>query len=432
MLYNKDNPQWFFSEEQFISAEESDRIVNEYDQLCRNMLKTDIRDINRKFYGIKETADPEDREANRKKQLIGAVFGIVIFAGMILSLIFKQLVLFGYIGCSLFLIAGISMMLTGRGEVVESTSKMILNRGIGTAISLGSALLILLIFFRKHFSDSEVFLLLFVITFGLAGLALLFAAIFRTSSGKFIYTREVNATCTGYVRTVQRETSDSNRRFTYVCVSPLFCYSVDGVQYEAIWDEFVYKKDVDISVGQTVPIKVDPRRPENIKSPATTHPFTVTFEILMGVAFTVIAAGLGFYILTGNAKNMKLETKWHPAIEKINGETESSLTKITDEMIQTMYKEKLGSDQTWYVETAVVAQIETSDEGKAITFTDEAFNGIFYKDGNVPEPGTSLIIFYTVDVTRLLSGKHYKRMFTTADPAKYVYSGSHTAYKMGS
>lgn len=183
MLYNKDNPQWFFSEEQFISAEESDRIINEYDQLCRSMLKTDFRDINRKFYGIKEDTDPEDREANRKKQLIGAVFGIVIFAGLILSLVFKQLVLFGYIGCSLFLIAGISMMLTGRGDVVESTSKMSLNRGIGTAISLGSVLLILLIFFRKHFSDSEVFLLLFVITFGLAGLTLLFAAIFRASSG---------------------------------------------------------------------------------------------------------------------------------------------------------------------------------------------------------------------------------------------------------
>lgn len=432
MLYNKDNPQWFFSEEQFISAEESDRIVNEYDQLCRNMLKTDFRDINRKFYGIKEDTDPEDREANRKKQLIGAVFGIVIFAGMILSLIFKQLVLFGYIGCSLFLIAGISMMLTGRGEVVESTSKMILNRVIGTAISLGSVLLILLIFFRKHFSDSEVFILLFVITFGLAGLTLLFAAIFRTSSGKFIYTREVNATCTGYVRTVHRDTEKNGIRFTYVCVSPLFCYSVDGVQYEAIWDEFVFKKDSDIAMGQTVPIKVDPKRPENIKSPATTHPFIVSFEFFMALAFTVVAVGLGIYILTGNGKNMKLETKWNPAIEKINGETESSLTKITDEMIQTLYKEKLGSDQKWYVETAIVAQIETSDEGKAITFTDEAFNGILYKDGNVPEPGTSLIIFYTVDGTRLLSGKHYKRMFTTADPAKYVYSGSHSAYSMGS
>ena len=432
MLYNKDNPQWFFSEEQFISAEESGRIVNEYDQLCRNMLKTDFRDINRKFYGIKEDTDPEDREANRKKQLIGAVFGIVIFAGMILSPIFKQLVLFGYIGCSLFLIAGISMMLTGRGDVVESTSKMILNRVIGTAISLGSVLLILLIFFRKHFSDSEVFLLLFVITFGLAGLALLFAAIFRTSSGKFIYTREVNATCTGYVRTVHRDTEKNGIRFTYVCVSPLFCYSVDGVQYEAIWDEFVFKKDSDIAMGQTVPIKVDPKRPENIKSPNTAHPFIVSFEFFMALAFTVVAVGLGIYILTGNGKNMKFETKWNPAIEKINGETESSLTKITDEMIQTMYKEKLGSDQKWYVETAIVAQIETSDKAKAITFTDEAFYGILYKDANVPEPGTSLIIFYTVDGTRLLSGKHYKRMFTTADPAKYVYSGSHSAYSMGS
>ena len=68
-----------------------------------------------------------------------------------------------------------------------------------------------------------------------------------------------------------------------------------------------------------------------------------------------------------------------------------------------------------------MAQKETTDEGQAITFTDETFNGILYKDKTAPEPGTSLIIFYTVDGTKLLSGKRYKRMFTTADPGKYEY-----------
>ncbi|MBR3463288.1 MAG: hypothetical protein IKH20_11505 [Clostridiales bacterium] len=429
MLYNKDNPQWFFSEEQHISSEESSRIIRESKQLVTKILKTDVRDFGANIYGVKN--DSEDSDSTRSKSIIGIVIGILVFAGLILSLIFKNLVIFGYIGCGVFLFAGISMLLTGKGEIVESSSRAVLNKVIGFDIALASLLLILLIYFRKLFAGAEVFILIFVITFGLSGITLLFAAVFRTVSGKLIYTREVTATCSGYVRYVSRDSDNHYRGTVFIHTSPLFSYSVDGVQYQAVWDEFVTKQDSDIALGQNVPIKVDPKHPENIKSPVSAHPAIISFEVFLAVAFVTIAIWLGIYTASGAAKNMKLETKWNPAIEKINGETESNLTKITDEMIQTMYKEKLGSDQKWYVETAVVASKETTDEGQAITFTDEAFNGILYKDGNAPEPGTSLIIFYTVDGTRLLSGKHYKRMFTTADPLKFEYSGSHTAFKTG-
>ena len=58
MLYNKDNPQWFFSEEQHISSEESSRIIRESKQLVTKILKTDVRDFGANIYGVKN--DSED------------------------------------------------------------------------------------------------------------------------------------------------------------------------------------------------------------------------------------------------------------------------------------------------------------------------------------------------------------------------------------
>ena len=62
MFFNKDNPQWQLSEEQYLSREEHSRIVEEYDQLCKSMFSVDVRDINAKFYGVKEEGTPEETE----------------------------------------------------------------------------------------------------------------------------------------------------------------------------------------------------------------------------------------------------------------------------------------------------------------------------------------------------------------------------------
>ena len=127
MFYNKDNPQWQFNEEQYLSQDEYYRIVGEYDELCKSMLSVDIRDMNAKFYGVKDTGTPEEQEQKRKKGIIYAVIAMMVFASLVVSLIFKQLVIFGYIVCAVLLFAGISMTVTGKGEVVESSSRAYLN-----------------------------------------------------------------------------------------------------------------------------------------------------------------------------------------------------------------------------------------------------------------------------------------------------------------
>ena len=428
MFFNKDNPQWQLSEEQYLSREEHSRIVEEYDQLCKSMFSVDVRDINAKFYGVKEEGTPEDQEAKRKKAIFGIIVVMLVFAALVIALICKQLLIFGYAACAIFLFAGISMAVSGKGEIVESTSKALLNRIMGAGIALASLSILLLIIFRGHFSGAEFFVLLAVLVFGFAGLCLFIASILKAFSGKLIYTREVNATCAGYVRCVSRDSGDNGARFTFINISPLFRYSVDGVQYEAIWDEFITKEDSDIALGQSVQIKVDPKHPENIMSPAMTHPGAMAIQIFMGVACIAVAVGLGIYVASGAAKGQDVETHWHPAIEKLNGVTETTRSQITDDMVVSKYHEKFSDSKEWYYESAVVATKDYKADGQSITFTDEAFNGVIYPDGSAPEPGTVMLLFYTVDEEYVEYGKKYKRVFLTGDPEIFEYAGSHKAY----
>ena len=107
MFYNKDNPQWHFNQEQFLSEEEYDLIVGESVDLVKTMLTSDVRDFGEKIYGVKELGTVEEQEAKRKKSMLGIIGGAVVFAGLVLALIFKQILIFGFIACAVFFAAGI-------------------------------------------------------------------------------------------------------------------------------------------------------------------------------------------------------------------------------------------------------------------------------------------------------------------------------------
>ena len=429
MFYNKDNPQWKLSQDQYLSDEEYHALIDDYNELTRSMLSVDFRDINEKFYGVKEKyATEEERERKRRKTLFGTICAMIVFAGLILSLVLKQILIFAFVFTAIFLIAGISILITGRGEVVESTSKAIFNRVIGVAITLASVLVLLLLLFRSHFAQAEFFLLIFVIVFGIAGLTLLAVAVMPALSGKLIYTEQITATCAGYVRSVDAESGEHNNRFLFIKTSPLFNYSYEGIQYEAVYDDFVVKKDSDIALGQNALISIDPRHPENIKSPAMTHKGALALEIGMALICIAVAVGMGIYIVNGSAKDMTVETQWNPAINKINGETESSVIQVTDEMIQELYVDKLSYIDEWYVETCTVASTKITAEGEVMSFEDKTFQNILYPDCSAPEPGTKLTVFYYIDEEYLPYGEYYKRSFTSGDPALFEYVGSHGAY----
>lgn len=424
MYYNRNNPQWKFSQDQDLSADDKGRLIDEYKEFCKGMLKVDVRDWNTKLYG--------QDDGGRKVSTSGIVISIIIFASIVLLLIFKQLLIFGYAACGLFLFAGLSMIVTGKGEKVESSSRAYLNRTIGSCIALASLAIILLIVFRGKFGNAEFFILLFVISFGFGGAGILIVSILRAVSGKTVYTLETGAQCTGYVRYVSGDSGNNTGTTYFIYSSPLFSYSVDGERYEAVWDEFVSKTDPGIALGETVSIKVDPRHPENILSPSTTHPGAAVFMIFMGIAFLAVAAGLGFYVASGAAEGMTVETSWNPLVEKINGSEETGLYQIKDEDVEKLLAKKNTDTQKWYCETASVATVEKDPNGQSLTFSSDEFNGALYqnKDKTV-EAGKDLIVFYTVNEEQLEYGKGFKHIFTIADPDEYEYKGTHSAFKTG-
>lgn len=434
MFYYKDNQTWKFSEEQYLSDEAYHELLNEYRDLPGKYATTDVRDLNRDFYGVKDKSlSPEEEEAKRKRSIIGIILGCIVFASLVVSLILKQILIFGFIFCAVFLIAGISLIVTGKGGIVESASRALINRITGVFISLASAAILLLLIFRSHFEGAELLILIACILFGLSGIALPLIFIMKALSGKFIYTEEINAVCKGYVRSVERDEGSNHMMHTFIMSSPLFSYTYNGVQYEALYDEFETKKDSDIAFGQSVPIRIDPKHPEGIMSPVAKQPVAVILPVVMGLMFLGAAIFMGTYVLNGSAKTMTVETQWNPAVNKINGETESTTEakiQLTDEKIEQTYAKEIQNSGGWYVEYVTVADHEDGGNLMIESFTDESFAMIACKKGKEHEPGKKLLCFYTVDKEKLSeSGSHYKNCFSFGDPDKVEYKGSHGAYQ---
>lgn len=82
MYYNKDNPQWHLSQDQFLSRDGYYQIVGEYNELCKSMLRADVRDFNSMFYGVKESGTEEEQAAKRKKSTFGIIIIVMVFAGL--------------------------------------------------------------------------------------------------------------------------------------------------------------------------------------------------------------------------------------------------------------------------------------------------------------------------------------------------------------
>jgi hypothetical protein len=102
--------------------------------------------------------------------------------------------------------------------------------------------------------------------------------------------------------------------------------------------------------------------------------------------------------------------------------------QITDEMIEQYYSADIGNKE-WYFDTVTVAAKNYTSDGQKITFTDDTFISLLSPDGQAPEPGTELMVFYTIDEDYLESGYKYKRIFTTGKPGEVEYVGSHTSYE---
>ena len=441
MLYTGKNPHHHYSEDQFISDEDYHDLMQKHEEFVKGFLKSDIRDWNKNLYGIESPAEPTYEEERKRKfsNVIGVLF-IAAFIATVVLLILKQIVIGGIMFCSFFVVAGASLLFTGKSNPEESSSTSLKNRIMGLFIMAGSLSIIGFIVFRDHFRGGEAFVWIFVAAFGGAGLCMLILTFVNAFSRKLIYTATADAKCTGYVRKVDYEESNSStgpgRRVAFMYTSPVWEYSYEGERFKSVYDSFTPKKDSDVALGDVATIHIDPKHPENVMNPLTSKPAPVIAEFIFSLLFIGAAIFMTVMIFNGTAAESTVETSWNPALGTEETAVTTRFLHITDDdvMSSSAYA-TYAKDKEWYVEEAVVANVEkvvtTDFDGYRVDYTDDSFASIWFikDDPRVPQVGDRFIIFYILDDDADEKDYGYKGSFSYLLPSEGEYTGTHGAYR---
>ena len=425
MHYNRENTRLKFSTDQYIDEATYSDMMAEYNQLVKDVLMSGMKDFRTRLDGEPVyKADDEEDPSRKPKMIVGSIIAVAFFAALIIALFMRNLVLFGYMFCGIFLFTGIMLIVTGRSGNLESASASLSNRIWGIFIVAMSGTIMALIFLRDSFSSSHLFLWIAVVGFGLSGIMLLAVMITNAAADKLIYKEEIDAKCIGYVRKVDRvNDNDSGPSYPYMFISPVFDYTYDGVRYESIYDSMVMRRDSDVELNSYTTIHIDPKHPEGVMSPNYKSKGGGVVALIMSIAFIAAAGFMTYMVVSGMVSDDSLETSWNPALE--SEETVVEIRVITDESIEQNYSEDING-KDWYVEEITVSEIDPSGSGYSINFGDMTFIGIYLPADQKPEIGTHWLAFYTIDEESLENAnKWFKDIFVYADTSEFQYSGSH-------
>ena len=438
MLISRNDPRYYFSEDQYLSDEQYDAIRAEYKQRVETMMTTDLRVL---FAKMKVQGPPGNTydEDGLPISGIGKIFAFLVvaaFISLIVAAAMKKIAIFGLIFSCIFLVLGLVMLFQGRSSyggtaytTSSSTSSSIDIRITGFYMALMSGGVACFILNKDRFEGAEaVVWCAFVICVATALFMFVKAVIGRIAS-KVLYRGRADARCVGYVRTMSYDDSVNNTTRTkshlYISTSPIFEYSYDGVRYEAVYDVFPAGRDSDIRLEQSVEIAVDESDPGHIMSPVITKASAMGLYIFIGTMFLLGAVLTGYLISSGKAAEAELNNG-NAGTRVV--QTESAKTRITDEMVEELYADKMGIDE-WYVEIVTVTSVKTGTDGVHAAFDDEDMRGVLYVDvAQAPEVGDELLFFYYVNEEEREDGISYKHSFSEGDPDLFEYIGDHGTY----
>jgi len=436
MKYTGENPRHNYSEDQFLPDSEYHRLFSEYNAFAKEVLTTDIRDLNSKLYGIRTPAELTDEEERKKRRsaVAGIVF-VIVFIGIIVSLVLKQLVIGGIMFAGIFACAGLMLIVTGRANPGEASSASLKNRVMGVFITVVSLAIIGLILLRDRFTGSEAFVWIFIVLFGGSGLGLLTITIINAFSRRLIYRATAEAKCTGYVRKVDYDSSNTNSaasRIPVMYTSPVFEYSYEGIRCRSVYDVFPAKKDSGIALGDVVTINIDPKNPWNVLCPDLVKPSAIIFEAVFSLIFVGVTVFLCIMMANGSVKDMTVETSWNKLIDTDGTSAVTTLRQITDEDIMRTEGYSLYAEgQEWFAEEATVSAVERiSDpgfDGYRIDFTDDSFGSVYFPAdvSKVPVKGDRFMLFYTLKDNASELDYGYKSTFIYLRAGEGEYVGSH-------
>ena len=426
MLYDREFKRWVFSEESVISSEERENLIYDYNEFRKEMLHTDIRDINHELYGAPRRPENESTAAKiRNVAVTVLVLGALVCC--VLALLMHNIFLFGIFFCSFFFMAGAILAFTGQTNAKDTPTRKERGRVTGVFIMLGSGAILSLILLHDRFSQGELIVWIASAAFGLSGLCLVCLSIIDKLSAKIFYKEEIDAKCIGYVRMVDTESDNEGPPMTVMYISPVFEYSYEGQRIEALYDVMEIGSSSNIGLGSYTTIRINPDHPEDVMSPRVTKTSNFIALLIFGLIFVVIGSGLAWYSLLGNAKDLTVETSWNQIIS--GGETETTPSKkvVYDEFIEENYASDIAGKE-WYREETTVSNVEDYQGNMLLTF-DDTFEKMLIKPSDSVKKGCRIVIFYTVSREKEEQKKAYKQPFVYTLPDEVEYTGDRGAYK---
>ncbi|MCR5593738.1 MAG: hypothetical protein K6F79_08355 [Saccharofermentans sp.] len=417
MLYDKSFERFKFSTDQYIDQAKVSELHREYADFTKQLLMGDYKKVNTAMYGY-------EQKGSKASGIIFAVIFISAMAAIIAFALMKNItgVILSFTG--IFLFAGI-MLLLGKALIAKQSNtskerlKMRLRGFIITAVCVS---IIAIVLNKDKFQGVQMYILLAVILFGAAALWLILFAFVDVFAKMFLYRETVDAKCIGYVRIVDSEGSTNEsinvrKRFFYIMTSPVFEYTYNGRQIEALYDDLVVNNNSDVALGTYETIRINPNHPEDIYSPRATKINSAAY-VIFGMFAAVAAIAIAILGLSPNA-NVTYEG---PAV------SDSGLIVVGDEEIEESYASDING-QDWYIETLVIDTAETEGDYLILRFDDPGMRALRIPADSGYAAGDSIIVLYTIDDEWLDEGVQYKDSFIFINPGEYEYQGNHGAYE---
>ena len=288
MRYDPEDKELYFSTEMIQSKEGSEACYAHFKAYQKDML-----DNPRKWFGkYSKTADVEPQNP-----VPGIIVGVALLGGIlsvILCLCVQKFEYLPWILGAVMLILGVFSIFnagTSPKKIAGFTESALCQRIEGVIGILGGIGLIVLNFIYPKDVPVIFALSIFCEVSLVVFLVMLVKTIDYKTASKNVYSEEIQAECTGYVRTYEVEHSgtEGNIPDLIPMTSPVFEYYYGGQKYQSCYDNFDISANGTIEVGSKCAIRINPDAPEHVLGSNKKHYHTpLIFAILGFAAFVVL------------------------------------------------------------------------------------------------------------------------------------------------
>lgn len=415
MRYDPELKDFYFNTEMILSAEGRQELYDTHDDWISNMMANPGQTFRSLATGVRPSTGDSGSGITPLK-LFMSIGIIVAFLGFIVCCITNHFDIGAWIGAGILGLIGILMIFaTGSDSsdnIYNRTESMhelpIFSRLQGLVFLIAAAAVIYARLNQKYYTMSEIFVWCFVWAFGIIGVIMLLKGISQLVAIKRLYTEEINATCIGYLRTL--ESTDHGNHI--IKTSPVFEYYYQGEQFKSVYDIFLSKPNGTIPVGSSTIIKIDPNSPEHIMGDSKR---SGTGFVTVGIILLLVMIIPLMIIKTGlvNEGELRMSGIGAPKYERM----------ISDDLITKEY----GSD--WYIEKLKISSVTEEQEGDLKylhVIVDDSFKEINTStDFGYSEGEEVYVIYHMITV----DGELKKEALNFVAAEGTGYTGAHKAYR---